>query len=78
MPPAFLAIGHFCQDVTPNGYIIGGSAAYSSITARNLGWQACAITSVDKDFNQQNPVLDQINVTYHCSLETTIFDNQYD
>ncbi len=78
MPPAFLAIGHFCQDVTPNGYIIGGSAAYSAITARNLGWQACAITSVGKDFNQQNPVLDQINITYHCSLETTIFDNQYD
>ena len=78
MLPDFLAIGHFCQDVTPNGYTIGGGAAYSTITARNLGLETHAVTSVAGDFNRQNPVLDQINVTYHESAETTIFDNQYD
>jgi len=78
MPPAFLAIGHFCQDVTPNGYTIGGGAAYSTVTARNLGLGTYAVTSVAEDFNRKNPVLDRINVTYHDSIETTIFDNQYD
>ena len=78
MPPAFLAIGHFCQDVTPNGYTIGGGAAYSTVTARNLGLGTHAVTSVAEDFNRKNPVLDRINVTYHDSIETTIFDNQYD
>ena len=43
MPPAFLAIGHFCQDVTPNGYTIGGGAAYSTIAARNLGLETYAV-----------------------------------
>ena len=78
MPPAFLAIGHFCQDVAPNGYTIGGGAAYSTVTARNLGLGTHAVTSVAEDFNRKNPVLDRINVTYHDSIETTIFDNQYD
>ena len=78
MPPAFLAIGHFCQDVTPNGYTIGGGAAYSTVTARNLGLGTHAVTSVAEDFNRKNPVLDRINVTYYDSIETTIFDNQYD
>ena len=39
----FLAIGYFCQDVTPNGYMIGGSAAYSTVTARNLGLETYAV-----------------------------------
>ena len=78
MPSDFLAIGHFCQDVTPNGYTIGGGAAYSTVTARNLGLDTYAVTSVAKDFNRQDPIFNQINITYHDSTETTIFDNQYD
>ena len=78
MPSDFLAIGHFCQDVTPNGYTIGGGAAYSTVTARNLGLDTYAVTSVAKDFNRQDPIFNQINITYHDSSETTIFDNQYD
>ncbi len=78
MQPTFLAIGHFCYDVAPNGYVLGGAAAYSTITARNLGCRACAVTAVGADFDRQNPILDGIDVAYHDSPETTIFDNRYD
>ena len=78
MPPIFLAVGHFCNDVTTNGYAIGGSASYSTITARNLGYHACAVTAVGNDFERANPMLNGIDVIYHPSPETTIFDNRYD
>lgn len=77
MTPTFLAIGHFCYDITPRGYVLGGSAAYSAITARNLGFRACAITAVGNDFDRRNPLLKDIQVFYQKSSETTIFDNRY-
>ncbi len=77
MTSTFLAIGHFCYDVTPNGYVLGGSAAYSAITARNLGFKACVITAVGVDFDRRNPLLDGIEITYQESYSTTIFDNRY-
>ena len=77
MPATFLAVGHLCHDVTPNGYVIGGSASYSTITARNLGYRACAVTAVGADFNRRHPLLDDIEIIYHDSPETTIFDNRY-
>ena len=78
MSSRFLAIGHFCKDVVPNGYVLGGGAAYSTITVRNLGCRACAVTAVGADFDRQQPILDGIDVSYHESPETTIFDNRYD
>ena len=77
MPPTFLAIGHFCYDVTPKGNVLGGSATYSTITARNLGFKACAITAVGDDFDRRDPLLNGINVFYQESSDTTIFDNRY-
>ena len=78
MSPLFLAIGHFCYDVAPNGYVLGGAAAYATITARNLGCRACAVTAIGANFDRENPILDGIDVAYHESPETTIFDNRYD
>ncbi len=77
MPPLFLAIGHFCYDVAQDGYVLGGGAAYATITARNLGCRACAVTAVGANFDRQQPILDGIDVSYHESPETTIFDNRY-
>ncbi|MDE0086628.1 MAG: PfkB family carbohydrate kinase [Candidatus Poribacteria bacterium] len=78
MPTTFLSIGHFCYDVSPNGYILGGSASYSTLTARNLEHHARAVTAVGANFDRQNPLLEGIKTVYHESPETTIFDNQYD
>ena len=77
-PTTFLAIGHFCYDVSPNGYILGGSASYSTLTARNLGHCARAVTAAGPNFDRQNPLLGGIETVYHESSDTTIFDNQYD
>lgn len=77
MTPTFLAIGHFCYDVSPSGYVLGGSAAYSTITARNLGCRARTITAVGSDFDPQNPTLDGVEVIYQESSNTTIFENRY-
>ena len=78
MPTTFLSIGHFCYDVSPAGYILGGSASYSTLTARNLEHQARAVTAVGANFDRQNALLDGIKTVYCESPETTIFDNQYD
>lgn len=78
VPTTFLSVGHFCYDVSPNGYILGGSAAYSTLTARNLGHCARSVTAVGANFDRQNPLLDGIETVYHQSPSTTIFDNQYD
>lgn len=78
MPTTFLSIGHFCYDVSPNGYILGGSASYSTLTARNLGHQARAVTAVGANFDRRNSLLTGIETVYHESPNTTIFDNQYD
>jgi sugar/nucleoside kinase (ribokinase family) len=42
----YLAIGHICQDVVPEGRILGGTATYASLTARALGWQTTALTRI--------------------------------
>ena len=78
MPLTFLSVGHFCYDVSPNGYILGGSASYSTLTARNLGHHTRAVTAVGANFDRRNPLLDGIKAVYCESPETTIFDNQYD
>ncbi len=78
MAVTFLSVGHFCYDVSPNGYILGGSASYSTLTARNLGHHARAVTAVSANFDQLNPLLDGIQTVYRDSPETTIFDNLYD
>ncbi len=77
MTPTFLAIGHVGYDVSKNGYAIGGSAAYSAITARNLRCRAGAVTSVGADFDRNTPILSGIEVAYQESSDTTIFDNFY-
>lgn len=76
--PNFVAVGHFTHDVTPQGYIIGGSAAYSSITVCNLGLNPRVVTSVGADFDQKNPLLNGIKVEYHIAQSTTKFNNIYE
>jgi sugar/nucleoside kinase (ribokinase family) len=73
----YVAVGHFTHDVTPHGPIIGGAASYSSITVRNLGFRARVVTSVSKDFRQDSPLLDCIDVSYRISDATTTFNNIY-
>ena len=36
-PVDYLVIGHVAHDLTPDGWRLGGTAAYSALTAQALG-----------------------------------------
>jgi hypothetical protein len=50
-PPGYLVIGHVSKDLTPQGPVLGGSAAYSGLTAAALGLRAAVVTSADPDLD---------------------------
>jgi 1D-myo-inositol 3-kinase len=72
----FLIIGHVVQDVVPNGYTVGGTATYMSITARNLGRRPGIVTRLAPDFVIP-AVLHDIAVHRVDSAQTTTFHNIY-
>jgi len=83
--PQFVAIGHLVHDVAECGLILGGAAAYSSITARRLGLHAGVISAVGKDFLHYEKLdgilLALVGATRASPLQhdlTTTFANTYD
>ena len=72
----FLVIGHVVQDVVPGGYAVGGTATYSSITARNLGRRPGIVTRLAPDFVWPD-VLREVAVERVPSTCTTTFHNIY-
>ncbi|CAG0942366.1 putative sugar kinase YdjH [Anaerolineae bacterium] len=72
----FLVIGHVVQDVVPDGYTVGGTTTYSSITARNLGRGPGIVTRLAPDFVIPQ-VLHDITVHRVASTHTTTFHNIY-
>jgi hypothetical protein len=44
-PIDYLVIGHITRDITPDGFRIGGTAAFSSLTAQALGLRVGIVTS---------------------------------
>jgi 1D-myo-inositol 3-kinase len=76
--PQYLCIGHSCHDKTPNGYILGGTASYSSIAAKQLGMNAAVLTSLGNDFLYHNFFKEKnIDFQWVASKETTVFENIY-
>ena len=73
--PEFLAIGHVCYDLRDEGYVIGGSAAYSALLARNLGYRAAVLTSSADDFPFES-VLSGVAVRVTPSPRNTVFVNR--
>jgi len=47
--PSFTIIGHITQDITPQGSTIGGTVAYSGLTAAALGHPVQILTCADND-----------------------------
>ncbi len=72
----FLVVGHVVQDVVPDGYTVGGTTTYSSITARNLGRRPGIVTRLAPDFVWPMSLHD---VAAHRipSAKTTTFHNTY-
>jgi sugar/nucleoside kinase (ribokinase family) len=72
----FLVIGHVVQDVVPDGYTVGGTTTYSSITAHNLGRRPGIVTRLAPDFVWPE-VLRDVAVHRIPSSQTTTFHNNY-
>ena len=71
----YLAIGHVAHDLTANGARLGGTVAYSALTARALGMNVGIVTSV----GNETPLdaLDGIPVISINSPHSTTFENIY-
>jgi sugar/nucleoside kinase (ribokinase family) len=74
--PDFLAVGHLCCDLIDGRRILGGSASYASLTARELGQTAGILTAIADDFPFLN-LLRNISVNNIGSPSTTTFKNIY-
>ena len=74
-PVDYLVIGHLAHDLTPNGWRLGGTAAYSALTARALGMQVGIVTACGEETS-----LDELNGITVVSLDSphsTTFENIY-
>ncbi len=74
-PIDYLIIGHLTRDLTPEGPRLGGTASYSSLTARALGLRVGILTACEDCL--EAPILDQagIRVVGMRAGETTTFEN---
>jgi len=76
-PVDYLVIGHAAQDLTPNGPRLGGTIAYSALTARALGLRVGVLTSAGPDARASLAALDGIPTVVIPSTHTTTFENKY-
>ena len=74
-PIDYLVIGHITQDVVPEGFVPGGTASYSSLTARSFGLSVGVLTSYAEDAILPN--LQDIQVVNSISEKSSVFENTY-
>jgi sugar/nucleoside kinase (ribokinase family) len=74
-PIDYLVVGHITQDVVPGGFVPGGTASYSSLTARAFGMRVGILTSYAQD--AVLPDLHDIQVANSISEVSTVFENKY-
>ena len=74
-PVDYLVIGHVARDLTPNGSQLGGTVAYSALTARALGLRVGIVTAAGSDVSLE-PLKDIPQVSIK-SNSTTTFENIY-
>jgi sugar/nucleoside kinase (ribokinase family) len=72
----YVAIGHICYDLVPEGRVMGGSAAYAASVADALGCRSAVLTSAAVEDSWQAD-LPQVAVTQIDSPATTCFENVY-
>jgi len=72
-PVDYLVIGHVAHDLTPNGARLGGTAAYSALTARALGLRVGVVTASGRETSLVP--LGDIPVTLNESPHSTTYEN---
>lgn len=74
-PVDYLVIGHVAHDLAPEGPRLGGTAAYSALTARALGVRVGVVTAVGPETSLAS--LNDIPVVSLESPRSTTFENIY-
>ena len=74
-PVDYLVIGHVAHDLTPQGPRLGGTAAYSALTARALGLRVGVLTASGPETTLE-PLKDIPVVSLESDYSTT-FENIY-
>lgn len=74
-PVDYLAIGHITLDITSTGLRLGGTVAFSALTARALGLRVGVVTATARDLSLD--VLDGVKVVSVPSEHTTTYENIY-
>lgn len=74
-PVDYLVIGHVAHDLTPEGPRLGGTAAYSALTARALGLRVGIVTAAGPETSLAP--LGDIPIISIESPNSTIFENIY-
>ncbi len=72
-PVDYLILGHLTQDLTPQGPRLGGTAAFSALTAHALGLRVGIVTATAEDVSLS--ALDGIPVVRIPSKHATTFEN---
>lgn len=72
-PIDYLLVGHVTQDVTPQGFALGGTVSYAALTARAFGKRVGIVTACREDLAL--PELDGITVLRKKSPVNSTFEN---
>jgi sugar/nucleoside kinase (ribokinase family) len=71
----YVVIGHVAHDLTPDGPRVGGTVAYSALTARALGMKVGIVTAVGAETSLD--ALRDIPVISQTSPQSTTYENIY-
>jgi sugar/nucleoside kinase (ribokinase family) len=74
-PVDYLVIGHIAHDLTPDGWRLGGTVAYSALTARALGMKVGIVTASGPETSLD--ALQGLTVISLDSPRSTTFENIY-
>jgi hypothetical protein len=74
-PVDYLVIGHLSCDLTAQGPRLGGTAAYSALTARSLGLRVGIVTAWGNEIPLN--ILQGIQIHIIPTRQSTTFENTY-
>ena len=74
-PVDYLVVGHVAHDLTPDGWRLGGTVAYSALTARAVGMKVGIVTASGPETTLE--ALQGISVISLDSPRSTTFENIY-
>jgi hypothetical protein len=73
----YVAIGHICADLQPDGSMrLGGTALFAALTAHRLGLRTAIVTACAPDFDL-SALPEDVLLVRQPSAATTIFENRY-